>query len=106
MKSARTPNGQGSSATAHELKKAPTEEVPGQSLGSTSRCNTRWAEANLTAYVEFTQAHWRKMRSTQPIERLSREVKRRTDVALLRLWPGCAAGLKRVVAPNLDTRET
>jgi transposase-like protein len=30
--------------------------------------------------LDFPQAHWRKIWSTNPLERLNREVKRRTDV--------------------------
>jgi putative transposase len=38
------------------------------------------AKTDLTAFADFPQAHWRKIWSTNPLERLNREVKRRTDV--------------------------
>jgi putative transposase len=53
----------------------------------------RDAREEITACADFPQAHWRKIWSTNPLERLNKEVKRRTDVvgifpddtALLRL---------------------
>ena len=53
----------------------------------------RQAKADLTAFADFPQAHWRKIWSTNPLERLNKEIKLRTDVvgifpntdALLRL---------------------
>ncbi len=38
------------------------------------------AKADLTAFADFPHGHWRKIWSTNPLERLNREVKRRTDV--------------------------
>ena len=38
------------------------------------------AEADVLAYTHFPRAHWRQIRSTNPLERLNREIGRRTDV--------------------------
>ena len=38
------------------------------------------AEEDLLAYMAFPQDHWARMYSTNPLERLNREVKRRTDI--------------------------
>ena len=40
----------------------------------------RAAREDLTAFAGFPPAHWRKIWSTNPLERLNREIKRRTDV--------------------------
>ena len=51
------------------------------------------AREDLLAFTSFPRAHWRQIWSTNPLERLNREIKRRTEVvgvfpnpeALLRL---------------------
>ncbi len=38
------------------------------------------AEDDVLAFYAFPPAHWPKLRSTNPLERLDREIGRRTDV--------------------------
>ena len=38
------------------------------------------AESNILAFTRFPAGHWRKLRSTNRLERFNREVGRRTDV--------------------------
>src|SRR5680860_727692 len=38
------------------------------------------AEHDVTAYAEFPQAHWSKIASTNPLERVNKEIKRRSKV--------------------------
>lgn len=35
---------------------------------------------DILAFTDFPQAHWRQIRSNNPLERLNKEVRRRTDV--------------------------
>jgi transposase-like protein len=39
------------------------------------------AHDDVLAYMSFHKSHWSQIRSTNPLERLNREVKRRTNVA-------------------------
>jgi transposase-like protein len=49
------------------------------------------AEPDILAFYEFQRGHWRKLRSTNPLERFNREVGRRNrTVRLLTQW-----GLRR-----------
>jgi putative transposase len=52
----------------------------------------RDAREDVTAFADFPEAHWRKIWSTNPLERLNKEVKRRTDV--VGIFPDDAALLR------------
>lgn len=56
------------------------------------------AEADVIAFMAFPRAHWPKLQSTNPIERLNKEVKRRADV--VGIFPN-EASIRRLVGAIL-----
>ena len=54
------------------------------------------AESDLTAFAAFPERHWKKIWSTNPLERVNRETKRRIDV--VQVFPNDDALLRLVTA--------
>ena len=52
----------------------------------------RQAATDITAFADFPVPHWKKIWSTNPLERLNKEIKRRTDV--VGVFPNPAALLR------------
>ena len=93
---------------AHDRRRDP-RHLPGHQPGRGARSGwPRWstscaaapkvaglleaAEAELLAFYELPREHWSKLRSTNPLERVNREIGRRTDV--VGIFPNDAALLR------------
>ena len=61
------------------------------------------AEHDVLAYMSFHKSHWSQIRSTNPLERINREVKRRTNV--VQIFPNEAAIVRLVGALLLEQND-
>ena len=61
------------------------------------------AEDDVTAYAEFPRAHWRKIASTNPLERVHEEIKRRSNV--IGIFPDDASVIRLVGAVLAETHD-
>jgi transposase-like protein len=61
------------------------------------------AATDLLAFTAFPQAHWRKVWSTNPLERLNGEIKRRTNV--VGIFPNDASVARLITAVVVETHD-
>jgi transposase-like protein len=61
------------------------------------------ARHDVLAYMSFHKSHWNQIRSTNPLERLNREIKRRTNVASI--FPSEKAIIRLVGAMLLEQND-
>jgi transposase-like protein len=91
----------------------PNREAAGQQLAEVARTmDQRWpqaaallraAEEDILAYLSFPAEHWTRLYSTNVLERLNREVKRRTDV--VQIFPDHKAVIRLAGAVLLEVAD-
>ncbi|MDQ1032770.1 transposase [Streptomyces umbrinus] len=81
----------------HQMRCPLRQRVSGRSADGCARLLLE-AATDITAFADFPSAHWKKIWSTNPLERLNREIKRRADA--VQVFPNPAA-LDRLAAAVL-----
>lgn len=61
------------------------------------------SEADVLAFMGFPKEHWRQLASTNPLERVNKEIKRRANV--IGIFPNDAAITRLVGAPVVEQTE-
>jgi transposase-like protein len=92
-------------ADSHQSAKARCGEVIDRLTGPAPKVAERLAgaEEDLLAFYGFPAAHWSKLRSTNPLERVNREIGRRSDV--VGIFPNDAAALRLAGAVLLEQND-
>ena len=79
MAAAKAIHAQEDQKAAEEKAVAVAQKLEGMRLGKAARLVYEFVHETLTYYA-FPREHWRSLRTNNPLERLSREIRRRTRV--------------------------